>query len=138
MVQPSLFHDSILDAVLAGVMAAGGRKVVAGKLWPSLDPETASARLRAGLNPDRQQKLGPLELLAIARLARAAGDHSLMRFLAHELGYAEPQPVDPVDQRAALQHQFIAAVEALSEIQRAMARVPGPPLVVVNNQAHRS
>jgi hypothetical protein len=87
MMQTALWHDTIFDALGGAVQAAGGAKKVAGKLWPTLDSTSATARLRACLNPDHAQKLCPAELLMIARLAREVGDSSVMEFLARELGY---------------------------------------------------
>jgi hypothetical protein len=98
MHQPALFHDSIFDALGTAVQAAGGVKKVSAALWPTLDTASATARLRGALNPDHAQKLCPLEVLAIGRLAKAAGEHSVMRYLAAEWGYAEPQPIEPADQ----------------------------------------
>lgn len=87
MEQSGLWNDSILDAIGSAVQAAGGTKRVAGKLWPTLDHTSATARLRCCLNADHAQKLDPDELLAIARLGREAGADCVMQFLARELGY---------------------------------------------------
>lgn len=87
MHQADLWHDNILDAIGAAVQAAGGFKMVAARVWPSLDVSTATTRLRASINPDHAQKLCPEELLLVARLAKDAGDSSIMNFLARELGY---------------------------------------------------
>ena len=87
MQQTVLWHDTIFDALSTAVQAAGGPKKVAAALWPALDSTSATARLRGCLNPDHAQKLCPQELLMLARLARNAGDHSVMNFCARELGY---------------------------------------------------
>lgn len=79
--QHDLWHDTILDAVGAAVQAAGGMKKVAGKLWPTLDSTSATARLRACLNPDHAQKLDPEEFVMIGKLARDANDVSIVQFL---------------------------------------------------------
>jgi len=85
--QAELWHDTFLDAIGSAVKAAGGPKKIAGELWPTVDSSSGAARLRGGLSPDHAQKLCPLEVLMIARLAHEAGDHSIMNFLARELGY---------------------------------------------------
>lgn len=123
--QASLWHEDILDALGSAIAAAGGFKVVAGKLWPTLKPDTGYARLKACLDRNKPEKLDPEETVHLIALAKAAGDHSVMRFLAHELGYTEPTPIEPADQRAQLQSQFVAAVQQLETIQRAMGRVGG-------------
>lgn len=94
--QQVLWHDTIFDALGAAVQAAGGSKKVAGKLWPTLDSTSATARLRGCLNPDHAQKLCPEELLMIARLGKESGDNSLMEFLARDLGY-EIAPLSPAE-----------------------------------------
>jgi len=84
--QQVLWHDTIFDALGAAVQAAGGAKRVASELWPAVDPTSATARLRACLNPEHAQKLCPEELLMLLKLARDAGDHSVMEFLGRKLG----------------------------------------------------
>ena len=119
MHQPALFHDSIFDALGTAVQAAGGVKKVSAALWPTLDTASATARLRGALNPDHAQKLCPLELMSIARLAKAAGDHSVMQYLARELGYADPQSVEPADQAQALDTEIR---DLLTQVNARLAR----------------
>lgn len=125
MDQKALFHDSIYDAIGAAVQAAGGIKKVASALWPTLSGEIAAARLRSGLNPEHAQKLCPTEVLHIARLARQAGDHSLMNYLAHELGY-RVEPVSQHDQLADALERFDHTAEqlltAIAAVKRAQLR----------------
>jgi hypothetical protein len=83
--QQVLWHDTLDDATGAAVQAAGGVKKVAGKLWPALDSETGSAKLRACLNPEQAQKLSLAEWLLIGKLSREAGSNDLMEFLGREL-----------------------------------------------------
>jgi hypothetical protein len=121
MHQPALFHDSILDALGSAVIASGGAKKVAALMWPALPPEIATARLRNGLNPEHAQKLCPLEVVRLGRLAKDAGDHSLMNYLAAEWGYSAT-PVDPEDQSDALRREvrdlLKAANQRLERIER--------------------
>ena len=123
--QGLLFHETLADALASAVHAIGGFKRAASLLWPTVRPERAYSRLKACLDEGDREKLELCDIVALARHARDAGDHSVMRFLAHELGYAEPQPITPNDQTAALQSQFVAAVAQLETIQRAMGRVGG-------------
>lgn len=111
MNQTTLWHDTFLDAIGSAVQAAGGIKRVATKLWPTLDASSATARLRGCLNPDHQQKLDPDELVAIARLAKEAGDSSVMEFLARTLGY-EIKPLAPAEARKVAR---LARIEYLHE-----------------------
>lgn len=81
MNQSDLWHDTILDAIGAAVQASGGIKRVSAQLWPTLG-DTAAQRLRCCLNADHAQKLCPLELDTIVRLAAAVGDYSIPKFVA--------------------------------------------------------
>jgi hypothetical protein len=115
--QQALWHDTIFDALGAAVQAAGGVKKVAGKLWPSLDPTSATARLRGALNPDHAQKLCPAELLMLAKLARDVGDNSLMEFLARELGY-EVRALEPEEaKKRAKRVRRLALLEELKRLE---------------------
>lgn len=118
-----LFHESLIDAVGSAIHAAGGTKRVAGLLWPPLDGTSASAKLRACLNPDQSHKLAPEELLRIAALAKEAGDHSIMSYLAMALGYEQPTPVTPEDQASALQQQFVDAVQLAAKFASQLTRL---------------
>jgi hypothetical protein len=42
--------------------------------------------------------------------------HTGMTHIARACGYADPQPVDPEDARAALQREFVQAVKAQEQI----------------------
>lgn len=97
--QVPLWHDSIEDAIGTAVQTLGGAKRVAEMLWPVLarsKPQTAYTRLRHCLNADKAEKLEPDELLTIARNAAAIGEHSIMQYMARELGY-EITPLAPTD-----------------------------------------
>ena len=96
MDQPALFHDTILDALGAAVLAIGGVKKVAPLLWPNEDQATVVSRLRNALNPEHQQKLCPMELLRLARLAAAIGDFAIPHYIALELG-CEFKSLSPVE-----------------------------------------
>jgi hypothetical protein len=115
--QQVLWHDTIFDALGAAVQAAGGTKRVAGKLWPTLDSTSATARLRGCLNPDHAQKLCPEELLAVMRLGKEAGDNSAMEFLARELGY-ELKPLSPGEaKKRAKRVRRLALLEELKRLE---------------------
>lgn len=122
MNQPALFHDSILDAIGAAVASCGGFKKVAAKLYgDGLDITTATTRLRNSLNPEHLQKLCPQELLSLARIAREQGDHSIMQYLAQELGYSVT-PIDPETERDKLQREFIESVKRCEQLARRLER----------------
>jgi hypothetical protein len=97
--QIALWHDCLEDAIGAAIISLGGHKKVAKLLWPVLaetKPETASSRIRNCLNPEKNDKLSPDELLTIMKRAAGAGDHSIMNYLGREALY-EVTPVAPAD-----------------------------------------
>jgi len=47
---------------------------------------------------------------------------SLLLFLAREAGYADPQPVEPEDERAKLQREYIEATKAMQRLAGRMER----------------
>lgn len=112
--------DAINDAVIACVKACGGSKTVGVTLWPAKGIEAAQRHLLSCLNPDRAEKLGPDEVLHIARLAREKGCHAYMEHLAHSLGYAPPVPTEPRDELTELLRQ---SNELNREIQRRQERI---------------
>ena len=122
--QAVMFHDTILDAIGTAVAAVGGIDKAAGILWPSKPVSTASARLRECLNANREQKLSPEEVLHLAKSAREQGDHSIMNYMAAELGY-EIKPISPRDQAAEMEQQISAGMKALSAAFQRYERLRG-------------
>lgn len=115
--QQVLWHDTIFDALGAAVQAAGGAKKIAGKLWPALDSTSATARLRAGLNPEHAQKLCLLEVQMILRLAMEAGNASVMEYLARELGF-ELKVLSPAEaKKRARRVRRLALLEELKRLE---------------------
>lgn len=123
MDQPSLFYESINDALDAAVKACGGAKVVACRLWPDKTPEAAHRLLLACLNEGRDEKLGPDQVMFVLKIARERGFHGAINFLARDAGYADPMPIEPEDERARLQREFIEAQRAMQKLAERMERV---------------
>ncbi len=128
MNQSALFHENIYDALGSDIAAAGGFKVVAGKLWPTEGTATASAKLRNSINPDQPHKLCADEVLAIKRLAREAGSTATVDYEAQQLGF-QVSWVDPADEADELRRDvrdMLAAVsKKLDRIERADERAAG-------------
>jgi hypothetical protein len=57
---------------------------------------------------------------------RERGCHAVMTYLARECGYADPVPVEPEDERAALQRQFVEASRAIAVIAERIERMSRP------------
>lgn len=108
--------SAINDALIDCVKAAGGSKVVGSLLWPDKTPEAAQRLLLDCLNEDRPQHLTPTQVVMVMRMARDRCCHVGMETLAAELHYAPPVPVEPEDERAKLQREFVTAVAALEQM----------------------
>ncbi|RIX74457.1 hypothetical protein D3H34_27380 [Acidovorax cavernicola] len=68
------------------------------------------------MNDDRAEKLSPEQLLLVLRLARQRGHHGGMNYIAGELGYGTPVPVEPRDEIADLQRQYIEAARSMARM----------------------
>ena len=111
--------ESLHEALVECVKAAGGSKAVAAELWPARaqrDIDDARRYLANCLNAERAEKLSLDEVLFVLRLARERGCHIGMQFLCSALGYAPPQPVAPADAADDLRRRFIAATAQLSRM----------------------
>lgn len=114
--QIPLFVEDYDEAIRATVQALGGFKRVGADMKPDLGVEAAGRWLSDCCNPGRRERLTPSELAYLRRRARQAGVHVLAAFEMRDAGYAEPQPVEPEDERAALQRDFIEHTKALERM----------------------
>lgn len=81
------FFESPEDALRAAVQALGGAKKVGCTLWPDKGPDAAGRHLLDCINPGRAEKLEMSQMMAILRMAKEAGHHAPMTWLAGEIGY---------------------------------------------------
>lgn len=124
--QDQLFYEDI-DAVLAHVVAAlGGNKKVGSQLWPDEKVDQAGRILADCLNPDRARALKPKQLVWLLAEARKIGAHSGMAYISQECNYAPPQPVEPEDEAAELQRQFIQAQQDMAQMMKRMEKLSLP------------
>ena len=125
--QLSLHHESISDALREVIQAIGGPKTVGERMFPDMPVDHAASRIRDCLNTDRRDRFTPDQVLMILRLGHQVGCHAGMVFMARELGYSDPVPVEPEDEVARLQSDFIEASKALvtmaGKIDQMQARV---------------
>lgn len=112
--------ESVNDAIIELVKALGGSKQVGPKLWPDAAPDAAQRKLLDCLNEDRPHHLTPSQLMLLLRMGRERGMHQCVEFMLQSLGYAPPVPVEPRDEVAELQRQFL---EATKQIQTMAARL---------------
>lgn len=122
-------YESLNEALIDCVKAAGGSKTVGPQLWPEKTQDAAQRLLLDCLNEDRPAKLSPEQVLLVLRLARAKGHHGGVAFILSDLSYGPPVPVDPRDAVAELQRQFVGvmgqASELVERIEKAAARFNG-------------
>lgn len=120
--QLELMHETIDDALGFLVQALGGAKKVGATMRPELSVEQSSQWIRDCLNASRRERFSPAQVVWLLRAGRNAGVHSAMTFIASECGYTDPAPLDPEDEKAALQREFIAAEQRLSKLAERMVR----------------
>lgn len=123
-----MLSESLNDAYIEAVKACGGSKVVGVAIWPAKGVEAAQRHLLACLNPDRNEKLSPDEALHIERLARERGCHVVMEFRCAALSYADAQPVEPEDERAKLQREYVEAARLMAKLAERIERTAGSAL----------
>jgi hypothetical protein len=120
--QQALFHESLNEALHDCIRALGGAKAVGHAMRPEKTVDDARRWVLDCLNPDRAEKFAPDQVLWILREARKAGCHAAITFIARECGYADPQPIEPEDERAALQRQFVEQSKAMQRLAQRMER----------------
>lgn len=121
--QLPLFVEDITEAIRATVTALGGYKRIGAEMRPELPADQAGRWLADCLNHDRRDKLCPDQVGWIRRRARKAGVHVLATFEARDAGYAEPQPIEPEDERAKLQREFVMAMKGMEQLARRLEAV---------------
>lgn len=115
-----MIHETLTEAIIECVRAAGGSKVVGSKVWPEKTVEAAQRHLLNCLNEGKAERLTPEQTLLVARLARDHGCHAYAAFVAHALSYAEPIPVEPRDEADELRRQVL---EMGRSLQTALERL---------------
>jgi hypothetical protein len=126
--QEALFHERIEDAI-AAVADMLGRKRVACELWPEKTERDALNLFDACLNSERREKLSPSQVIFVARLGRAKGLHSIAQYIARELGYADPVPIEPEDEKAKLQREYVEAARHMVRMAERIEQLSQPALV---------
>lgn len=111
-----LFFEDIEDALRHVVQSIGGPKVVGAKIRPEMEPEKAGRWLADCLNDARREHLTPQQSMLILRMGREAGMHAAMTYMSRQCGYSDPQPVEPDDEVARMQREFVEATKALGAL----------------------
>ena len=123
MNQQALFYEDVFEVAKAAVQAAGGAKVVAGKLWPSKPIAQAHKELLDCLNREAPRKLCIEEFIAVLRMAREAGFHQAKHWIDEAMGYQPTPPCDPKVERERLAEEAARLTDAMKNLQRAMERL---------------
>ena len=126
MEQEPLFYEDLTAALGHVVSALGGPKTVGVELWPSLSADTAGRKVAHCLNNEHAQFFHPQELVWLLAKARAKGLHSAMAYICNEAGYADPLPIEPEDEAAALIREFNAGVKSLEVMAKKLDRLSVP------------
>jgi len=126
MTTQALFHETFLSALAEVVAALHGAKTVGAALRPELGAEAAGKWLSNCLNHEHPQKLDPDQVLFILREGRKAQAHAAINYLLRESGYADAQPIEPEDERAKLQRDFLQGVQHLSQLAARLDRTETP------------
>lgn len=124
-----LFHETFSDALREVLAACGGAKPVAARLWPEKTPDAAHRLLLDCLNETRQERLDPDRLRMVLRLGRDAGCHAAVNWLLRDVGYADAQPVEPVDEMAALMRDYITTAKAMQATAERIERMGGAAML---------
>lgn len=127
----ALYEDA-LDMLADLVRQLGGPKKVGPALRGASVPVDAAAQwLRDCLNRDRRERFDPEQFLLLMRLARDQGIHSGKFWLDSELGYEQGRPVNPADELATLQRNFIESVHLQQDLVDRIERLARSPLKAV-------
>jgi hypothetical protein len=121
--QQALWHDTLEDAIRSAVDVLGGPKRVGSTLWPTKRIPEAARLLSHCLDTERPEKLSLGEIELIGAQARQADCHTMATYLMRAWGYGDPQPIEPHDEHAELQRQFMRSVEDQKTIMRRLEQL---------------
>lgn len=129
MSQPRLaLYEDETDALRELVRELGGTKVVGSLLRPDLAPDRAGAWLKDCLNAERPERLHPSQVFHLFKLGHDRGVHDPCAFILGSVGYAVT-PIEPEDEKAALQRAYIESVAVQRRIVERMERLTSAPIV---------
>lgn len=128
MYQEEFFIEDIWAAIrlsAQAIAASEGKaksylKVVGHMLWQHKDPDDAGKYFSNCLDPSRNEKLDPQQILFIAKKARSVGCHALVWFICEDTGYQKAVPVEVEDEAAELTREII---ETSKRMERNLERL---------------
>lgn len=113
------------DALSDDIAALGGHWKVAKRLRPELDQKAARDWLLNCLNPNHKQNLTLGQIRLIVGWARAEGHTSFCEFWPTDNNMSRPVKIEPEDEKAKLQRQFVGAVGELSGMLARIEKLNG-------------
>jgi len=121
------------EALNAAIVALGGHKKVGCMLRPELGakPDLAGQWLRDCLNAERRERLNPGQMILLLKLAKEDGYHAAKHWLDSELGYEPGRPLDPRDESARLQREFVEAGRRMEKLADRIEKLTQSPLKAV-------
>lgn len=120
-----MHFDSINEALIACVKAAGGSKTVGGSLWPDIAPDQAQRKLLNALDDSRPENLKPSQVMLILKLARVRGFHEGIGHILADLNYGPTTPIKPADVAEDLMRQVLESQRTLAlQMERLEALQP--------------
>lgn len=123
MEQLNLVHEDFYDALRTCVQSLGGNKKVGVLLWRELGADKAGNRLSDALNSAKRDVLNPEQVLLILREARRVNCHVGMHYLADSCDYHRPDPIEPADELALLQREYIQSVKQQQQLAKRMEQM---------------
>lgn len=113
-----LFYDDHFNALASAIdnNASGLTfKQVAAAMWPAMKPDSAYARLKNCINPEKDEKL---DLTETRHLCLITGRFEPLFWLCDELSHVRPAQRAPEDKMAELVRSYIAAAEVMERTAR--------------------
>lgn len=105
--QIPLFVEDYNEAIRATVQALG---------LPADERQLSRRQLVALVRVAAVSEPAPGFVCGLLRLELSTGVHILAAFEAMDAGYAPPQPIEPEDEKAALEREFIKASKAFTNL----------------------
>lgn len=124
MAQEHLWYDSPEDSISDAIKDSGKTfKEVAAHLWPALKLDTAYARLKNSLNPEKDEKLSFGEIILICKFT---GHVDPIHYACDELMLHRSTPKAPKDEQQELmltiQRQQAALMATMQRLERAQLK----------------
>lgn len=124
--QEELFYESAEQAIDNAIQSSGkGSKAIAAALWPSLKQDTAYARLRNSLNPEKPEKLSFDEIILICQITSRLDP---IFYMADELSCTRPEFRAPADEAAILANQMQQILQVQKTLMDRFERLQHPSL----------